>query len=165
MSTIFGVSSRQYTHPIPIRKSNDKSHFRPRDICVFGALGRLDENEFGTDCAGVVVRVGSQCTELCPGDQVCTSSFGCMRTYVQCSESDAAKISDFLSMEEACGVINPGMTAWYSLVDMARLKKGGTRSSSTQRRGRRDRWLFRLLKWSAPRSSQLWDAITKSSCL
>ncbi|KAF2463776.1 KR-domain-containing protein [Lindgomyces ingoldianus] len=90
---------------------------------VFSALGRLDENEFGTDCAGVVKRVGSQCTELRPGGRVCTSSFGCMRTYVLCHELDAFKISDALSVEEACGVINPIMTAWYSLVDVARLKR------------------------------------------
>ncbi|KAH8200137.1 hypothetical protein TruAng_005708 [Truncatella angustata] len=91
---------------------------------IFGALGRLDENEFGTDCAGVVKRVGSQCTQLQPGDRVCTSTFGCMRTYVRCDEADAIKIADSLSMEEACGVINPGMTAWHSLVNVARLQKG-----------------------------------------
>ncbi|KAF1852053.1 polyketide synthase PksD [Cucurbitaria berberidis CBS 394.84] len=91
---------------------------------VFSALGRLDENEFGTDCAGIVKRVGSQCNQLRPGDRVCTSSFGCMRTYVHCDELDAFKIPETLSVEEACGVINPVMTAWYSLVDVARLKKG-----------------------------------------
>lgn len=91
---------------------------------VFGALGRLDENEFGTDCAGVVTRAGSQCTELRPGTRVCTSSFGCMRTFVRCSESDAFEIADSLSVEEACGAINPAMTAWYSLVNVANLKEG-----------------------------------------
>ncbi|PVI00072.1 polyketide synthase PksD [Periconia macrospinosa] len=91
---------------------------------VFSALGRLDENEFGTDCAGVVKRVGSGCTALRPGDRVCTSSFGCMRTHVHCDEADAFKLPDTLTMEEACGVINPIMTAWYSLVDVGRLRKG-----------------------------------------
>ncbi|CAN9190585.1 unnamed protein product [Alternaria alternata] len=91
---------------------------------VFGALGRLDENEFGTDCAGTVRRVGPKCTQLCPGDRVSTSMFGCMRTYVYCDEGDAIKVPDTLSLEEACGVINPVMTAWHSLVDVARLQKG-----------------------------------------
>ncbi|CAN9081152.1 unnamed protein product [Alternaria alternata] len=91
---------------------------------VFGALGRLDENEFGTDCAGKVRRVGSKCTQLRPGDRVSTSMFGCMRTYVYCDEGDAIKVPDTLSLEEACGVINPVMTAWHSLVDVARLQKG-----------------------------------------
>ncbi|KAI1099763.1 polyketide synthase PksD [Jackrogersella minutella] len=91
---------------------------------VFGALGRLDENDFGTDCAGVVNRVGTECTKLRLGDRVCTSQFGCMKTYVRANESDIIRIPDSLSVEEACGVINPGMTAWYSLIDMARLQKG-----------------------------------------
>ena len=91
---------------------------------VFGALGRLDENDFGTDCAGLVKRVGAQCTQLRPGDRVGTSIFGCMRTYVHCDEADVFKIPDSLSVEEACGVINPVMTAWYALVDVARLQKG-----------------------------------------
>ncbi|CAN9080485.1 unnamed protein product [Alternaria alternata] len=91
---------------------------------VFGALGRLDENEFGTDCAGTVRRVGSKCTQLRPGDRVSTSMFGCMRTYVYCNEGDAIKVPDTLSLEESCGVINPVMTAWHSLVDVARLQKG-----------------------------------------
>jgi NADPH:quinone reductase-like Zn-dependent oxidoreductase/malonyl CoA-acyl carrier protein transacylase/SAM-dependent methyltransferase len=91
---------------------------------VFGALGRLDENEFGTDCAGTVKRIGSQCTQLLPGDRVSTSMFGCMRTYVHCDETDAFKVPDTLSVDEACGVINPVMTAWYALVNVARLQKG-----------------------------------------
>ncbi|XXG98864.1 hypothetical protein Hte_005194 [Hypoxylon texense] len=91
---------------------------------VFAALGRLDENEFGTDCAGVVKRVGTKCTKICPGDRVCTSQFGCMRTYVRANELDAIKVPESLSMEEACGVLNPGMTAWYSLIDVAQLQKG-----------------------------------------
>jgi NADPH:quinone reductase-like Zn-dependent oxidoreductase len=50
--------------------------------------------------------------------------FGCMRTYVYCDEGDAIKVPDTLSLDEACGVINPVMTAWHSLVDVARLQKG-----------------------------------------
>ncbi|KAI0415149.1 polyketide synthase PksD [Xylaria grammica] len=91
---------------------------------LFSALGRLDEKDFGSDLAGVVSRVGPQCTALRPGDRVCTTQFGCMRTYVRAPESDIIKLPESLSLEEACGVINPGMTALYSLVDVARLQKG-----------------------------------------
>ncbi|KAF2868562.1 polyketide synthase PksD [Massariosphaeria phaeospora] len=90
---------------------------------VFVALGRLDENEFGTDCAGIVKRVGEGVTGLEAGDRVCTSFFGAMKTYVYREESDVLKIPDTLSMEAACGVINPALTAWYSLIDVARLTK------------------------------------------
>jgi NADPH:quinone reductase-like Zn-dependent oxidoreductase len=130
------VGTRGSLDTLHFIEDEDRTVLGPRDIeienqawaigfrDVFGALGRLDENEFGSDCAGVVTRVGSQCIELRPGDRVCTSSFGCMRTYVYCHELDAVKIPDSLSVEEACAVINPVMTAWYSLVDVARLAKG-----------------------------------------
>lgn len=91
---------------------------------VFAALGRLDENEFGTDCAGIVRRVGPRCTKLRVGDRVCSSTFGCMRTYVRDDEANIRRIPATLSAEEACGVLNPGMTAWYSLVEVGRLQRG-----------------------------------------
>jgi NADPH:quinone reductase-like Zn-dependent oxidoreductase len=90
---------------------------------VFVALGRLDENEFGTDCAGIVKRVGSKVTAVKPGDRVCASFFEAIKTYVYRDESDVLKVPDSMSLEEACGVINPALTAWYSLVDVARLTK------------------------------------------
>ncbi|KAH8722886.1 polyketide synthase PksD [Phaeosphaeriaceae sp. PMI808] len=90
---------------------------------VFVALGRLDETEFGTDCAGIVTRVGEGVAGLKPGDRVCTSFFGAVKTYVYREECDVLKIPDNLSMEAACGVINPALTAWYSLIDVARLTK------------------------------------------
>jgi NADPH:quinone reductase-like Zn-dependent oxidoreductase/ubiquinone/menaquinone biosynthesis C-methylase UbiE len=90
---------------------------------VFVALGRLDENEFGTDCAGIIKRVGSKVTAVKPGDRVCASFFDAIKTYVYRDESDVLKIPDSISMEEACGVINPVLTAWYSLIDVARLTK------------------------------------------
>ncbi|KAF2829294.1 polyketide synthase PksD [Ophiobolus disseminans] len=38
---------------------------------MFQALGRLEEDTFGSDCAGIVTRVGSACTKFQPGDRVC----------------------------------------------------------------------------------------------
>lgn len=90
---------------------------------VFVALGQLDENEFGTDCTGIVRRIGEGVTGLKPGDRVCAPFFGAIKTYVYREESDMLKIPDALSMEAACGVINPALTAWYSLIDVARLTK------------------------------------------
>ena len=91
---------------------------------VFAALGRLESDSFGSDCAGVVTRVGSQCTSVKPGDRVCMFTFGCMRTYPRSEESCVSAIPDSVTFEEACGVINPALTAWQSLVELARIKKG-----------------------------------------
>ncbi|KAI1076952.1 polyketide synthase PksD [Whalleya microplaca] len=49
---------------------------------VFAAVGRLEVDDgFGSDCAGIVTQVGSQCKSVKPGDRVCMFTFGCMRTY------------------------------------------------------------------------------------
>lgn len=91
---------------------------------VFSALGRLDEPELGSDCAGVVTRVGSQCTSVRPGDRVAMCLIDCMRMYPRADEQAVVKIPPSVSFEEACAVINPGMTAWHCLVDLAQLQKG-----------------------------------------
>ncbi|KAJ8112206.1 hypothetical protein ONZ43_g5443 [Nemania bipapillata] len=68
---------------------------------VFLALGRLDEDDFGADCAGVVTRIGAEVQSVRVGDRVYSVSF-----------------------EEACAVVIPGMTALQSLIEVARLHKG-----------------------------------------
>jgi NADPH:quinone reductase-like Zn-dependent oxidoreductase len=92
-------------------------------IVPFVALGRLDKNEFGTERASIVKRVGEKVTAVKPGDRVCASLFGAIKTYVYRDEGDVLMIPDSMSMKEACGVINPTLTAWYSLRDVARLIK------------------------------------------
>ncbi|KAI5865997.1 hypothetical protein GGS23DRAFT_603436 [Durotheca rogersii] len=91
---------------------------------VFIALGRLEEDDFGTDCAGVVTKVGPRCRFVRPGDRVCMFVAGCMRMWARSDEGAVVKIPDSVSFNEACAVVNPGITAWYSLVEVARLQKG-----------------------------------------
>ncbi|KAK8102255.1 hypothetical protein PG984_015401 [Apiospora sp. TS-2023a] len=91
---------------------------------VFGALGRLEEPYLGTDCAGVVTRVGDGCTSVSPGDRVCMCVVDCMRMYPRATEATVVRIPDSVSFEEACATINPAVTAWYSLMDVARLSRG-----------------------------------------
>lgn len=91
---------------------------------LFIALGRLEEDGFGADCAGVVTRVGSQCTMVQPGDRVCMAAVGCMRMYPRSNQRAVVKIPDSISFEEASAVINPGITAYHSLIEVARLQRG-----------------------------------------
>ncbi|KAI1151541.1 hypothetical protein F4825DRAFT_354477 [Nemania diffusa] len=94
-----------------------------RDVYV--ALGRLDDGDLGGDCAGIVTRVGSDCNSgLQPGDRVCMISPGCMRAYPRALESCVLRLPDDLSLEAAASMVAPGITAYYSLVDVARLRKG-----------------------------------------
>ncbi|KAI1738681.1 hypothetical protein F4680DRAFT_459720 [Xylaria scruposa] len=94
-----------------------------RDVYV--ALGRLNDGDLGGDCAGIVTRVGSDCnSSLQPGDRVCMISPGCMRAYPRALESSVLKIPDDLSLEAAASMVAPGITAYYSLLHVARLRKG-----------------------------------------
>lgn len=90
---------------------------------VLAALGRLEENEFGIDCAGVVTRVGPDCdSDIKLGDRVCMVSIDCMRTHPRALDHAVHKIPDNLSFEAAASVLVPGMTAFYSLIEIARVR-------------------------------------------
>ncbi|KAL1603469.1 putative PKS/NRPS-like protein biosynthetic cluster [Paraconiothyrium brasiliense] len=91
---------------------------------VFLALGRLEEDDFGADCAGIVTRVGAEVQSVKVGDRVCAQTFNSMKTYPRSLEWATAKIPDSVSFEDATAVIIPGMTAIQSFLEVARLQKG-----------------------------------------
>ncbi|KAI2601756.1 KR-domain-containing protein [Hypoxylon sp. NC1633] len=92
---------------------------------VFVALGRLDMEGLGVECAGVVTRVGDACPyDLKPGDRAMMVSLGCMKSHPRASADAVVKIPDTLSFNDAVAAINPGMTAYHSLVNVARLQAG-----------------------------------------
>ncbi|KAI1255544.1 hypothetical protein MGN70_003610 [Eutypa lata] len=90
---------------------------------VFVALGRLEGSALGSDCAGIVTRKGSTCKAVNPSDRV-LMAVGSMRTYCKARELSLTKIPDHLSLKEAVSIITPGITAYYSLIYIARLRKG-----------------------------------------
>lgn len=97
----------------------------PRDLSV--ALGRLGrEGALGFECAGTVTRVGPSCSSVRPGDRVVMGSLGSMRSHPRADAGAVLKVPDGLSMNQAVAVITPGMTAYHSLVNVARLQSGET---------------------------------------
>jgi NADPH:quinone reductase-like Zn-dependent oxidoreductase/SAM-dependent methyltransferase len=92
---------------------------------IFLALGRLNEADgFGFECAGQVVRVGDECKSLTPGDRVCMTARGSMRRYPRGDEREVHQIPQDMSFESAASMIGPALTAVYSLVEVARLRRG-----------------------------------------
>ncbi|KAI1332330.1 hypothetical protein F5Y16DRAFT_420447 [Xylariaceae sp. FL0255] len=92
---------------------------------VYMALGRLTDGALGGDCAGVVTRVGSDCAAgFQIGNRVCVLSQGCMKSHPRAAGSQVIKIPSDLSFVEAASAVVPAVTAYYSLVDVARLLKG-----------------------------------------
>ena len=92
---------------------------------VFVALGRLGMTGFGVECAGLVSRVGQACEyDMKPGDRVVMLSVGCMRSHPRAPAIAVVKIPDSLPFNEAVAAINPGITAYHSLINVARLQPG-----------------------------------------
>ena len=102
-----------------------------RDVML--ATGLLDDDVlddglagavFGFECAGRVVRVGSDVTHLTAGDAV--MGFG-RESFATHSTADArvfTAVPDGLSVEAAATIPVAFLTAWYSLVHLAQIQPG-----------------------------------------
>jgi acyl transferase domain-containing protein/acyl carrier protein len=79
----------------------------------------------GTDFAGVVTAIGAGVTDHKVGDHVGgMSPTGCWGTFVTCDARLAAQLPEGLSDAQAAAVTTAHATAWYGLVDLARIKAG-----------------------------------------
>ncbi|RWA10956.1 hypothetical protein EKO27_g4170 [Xylaria grammica] len=95
-----------------------------RDLMV--SLGQLEGEDGppGLECAGMVTRAGSRCSNRKPGDPVVLVRPGSARSHPRAHWKATVKIPHSLSLEEAVSVINPAMAAYRALVDLARIEKG-----------------------------------------
>ncbi|KAK6598095.1 polyketide synthase [Botrytis cinerea] len=95
-----------------------------RDLLV--SLGRYHNNDnlLGCESSGIVTRVGVNCKTFVPGDRACVAKFGCMNTYVRAHSDLVFQIPKGMTSEEAAGSIMPGSTAYHSLINVAKLKRG-----------------------------------------
>ena len=84
------------------------------------ALGR----EVGMEGSGVVRRVGSEVRGCRAGDDVAFIQGGCIANRVVVNQYLVFAKPDRLSMEEAASVLSVYVTAYYSLIHLARLHKG-----------------------------------------
>nr|POE77902.1 reducing polyketide synthase fub1 [Quercus suber] len=92
-----------------------------RDYLV--AIGQVDEDLIGVECAGTVTRVGDDCGPYRVGDRVAaiTSSF---QTYTQTHINRACLIPENVAFQDACASLIVYATAYYCLAEIARLRKG-----------------------------------------
>jgi acyl transferase domain-containing protein/D-arabinose 1-dehydrogenase-like Zn-dependent alcohol dehydrogenase/2-polyprenyl-3-methyl-5-hydroxy-6-metoxy-1,4-benzoquinol methylase len=78
----------------------------------------------GQECSGVVVRAGAGIAHLQPGDEVIAFGPRCFALYTTLSASAVALKPRPLSFEQAAGLPAAFTTAWYSLIELARLRRG-----------------------------------------
>ena len=84
------------------------------------ALGR----EVGIEASGVVRRAGSDVQRLKVGDEVALTVGGCIANRVVVNEHLAFLKPSRASMEEAASALSVCVTAYYSLIHLARLREG-----------------------------------------
>ena len=78
----------------------------------------------GMECAGVVTRVGSDIRRFKRGDRVVAFAQGAFRSHAVVPEFAASHITDDLTFEAASTIPVAFLTAYYSLVHLAHLRKG-----------------------------------------
>ncbi|KAI5463900.1 hypothetical protein BGZ63DRAFT_453186 [Mariannaea sp. PMI_226] len=92
-----------------------------RDIMI--ALGQIKRPLLGHEAAGVVSRVGSKARFSC-GDRVLFTGPGAIRTHIRAHESVVQKLPDSMSFEQGVSIPIVYVTAYRSLVEVARLERG-----------------------------------------
>ena len=84
------------------------------------ALGR----EVGMEASGVIRRAGTAVEELEPGDEVVFVDGGCVANRTVVGQHRVFPKPAGLTMEEAASSLSVYVTAYYSLIHLARLRKG-----------------------------------------
>lgn len=103
---------------------------------VIRAMGLFDPDPhgspaLGTECAGTIVRVGSNVTRFAPGDAVVALSpafqrVGAMTSHLVTSETLVAPKPRELTFAQAGALPCVYLTCYYALVEIARMRKGET---------------------------------------
>ncbi|KAL9945874.1 Type I Polyketide synthase [Verticillium nonalfalfae] len=93
-----------------------------KDVVI--SMGQLASPYIGVECSGRIARVGSNVTALKVGDRVCAMPRGAYRTFARCHFTSAAKMPDNMTMEVGASIPVAYCTAWYGLMDIARLAEG-----------------------------------------
>jgi NADPH:quinone reductase-like Zn-dependent oxidoreductase/NAD(P)-dependent dehydrogenase (short-subunit alcohol dehydrogenase family)/aryl carrier-like protein len=90
---------------------------------MFVALGRMSLEHMGIECAGTITRLGAACPpDLKIGDEVVMVNPGCFRTHPRAPADLVYKVPAGFSLHETVAIWNPAMTAYHSLINVARLK-------------------------------------------
>jgi acyl transferase domain-containing protein/acyl-CoA synthetase (AMP-forming)/AMP-acid ligase II/NADPH:quinone reductase-like Zn-dependent oxidoreductase/acyl carrier protein/NADP-dependent 3-hydroxy acid dehydrogenase YdfG len=96
-------------------------------VDVMAALGKLPGADggsaLGAECAGVVVAVGDDVTGIAVGSPVVALAAGSLGTHVTTDARLVVPRPACLSAAEAAALPSVYMTAWYALVETARLRR------------------------------------------
>ncbi|XP_078694356.1 uncharacterized protein LOC144923576 [Branchiostoma floridae x Branchiostoma belcheri] len=95
---------------------------------VMMALGLLDgltlQTQFGLECSGTVVEVGSSVEHVKVGDEVIAFGDHCFASHVDCHKQFVVKKPPNVNWTDAAGFSMVFLTAYYALVERACLRSG-----------------------------------------
>jgi len=91
----------------------------PDDMVEQGAAGPT----LGFECAGEVIRVGDRVNHLRPGDRIAAFAAGAFATHVTVAADQTAILPAPMSFESGATIPVAFMTAYYSLVTQAKLRR------------------------------------------
>jgi acyl transferase domain-containing protein/NADPH:quinone reductase-like Zn-dependent oxidoreductase/SAM-dependent methyltransferase/acyl carrier protein len=93
---------------------------------VLNALGRYpgDPGALGDECAGEIVRVGSNVKEFSPGDRVITMAAGSFSQYVNVDSALVAPVPDGMTYQSATTIPVVFLTVHYALNLLGKIKQG-----------------------------------------
>jgi NADPH:quinone reductase-like Zn-dependent oxidoreductase/acyl carrier protein len=78
----------------------------------------------GIECTGIVQQVGNKINHLKVGDRVMGMAYHSLASHVAVNGNALRKIPEYLSYQEAATIPAVFLTAYYSLVELAKLKSG-----------------------------------------
>ena len=93
-----------------------------KDVMI--GLGQIPYSDIGLECSGVVTAIGCGVQDLTVGDRVCGLSTAGYSSSTRVHRSMVARIPDHMSFTAAASIPVVFCTAYYSLVDVARLIPG-----------------------------------------
>ncbi len=93
---------------------------------VMYAVGQISSEHFGGECSGIIAAVGRSVSGFEIGDRVCALSSGGYGTFARCSSHLVRKIPDSVSFVSAAAIPVIFSTAYFGLINTARLSAGET---------------------------------------
>lgn len=93
-----------------------------KDVVI--AMGQVASPYLGVECSGVISRTGAKVNALEVEDRVCAMTLGAYGTYTRCKATSATIVPRSMSLETAASIPVVFSTAYYGIIEVARLEPG-----------------------------------------